>query len=80
MKVNRLRPVSACLQAQIFEEEIVRPKLVLFFDCPEDVMVERLLVRGKTSGRSDDNEATIRKRFDTFHKVWADRTCSCPRR
>ena len=40
----------------------MRPELVLFFDCPEDVMVERLLERGKTSGRSDDNEATIRKR------------------
>ena len=49
----------------------MRPKLVLFFDCPEDVMVERLLERGKTSGRSDDNEDTIRKRFNTFRKVRA---------
>ena len=53
----------------------MRPRLVLFFDCPEDVMVERLLERGKTSGRTDDNEATIRKRFDTFHKVRADGAC-----
>jgi adenylate kinase family enzyme len=39
---------------------------VLFFDCPEEVMAERLIVRGVTSGRADDNEATIRKRFATF--------------
>jgi len=39
---------------------------VLFFDCPEDVMRERLLERGKTSGRNDDNVATIIKRFQTF--------------
>ena len=29
-------------------------------------MEERLLERGKTSGRSDDNAASIRKRFATF--------------
>lgn len=30
-------------------------------------MVERLLERGKKSGRVDDNEETIKKRLDTFH-------------
>jgi hypothetical protein len=39
------------------------------FDCPEEVMVERLLERGKTSGRVDDNEETIRKRFHTFQQA-----------
>lgn len=29
-------------------------------------MEERLLERGKTSGRSDDNAESIRKRFRTF--------------
>ena len=29
-------------------------------------MQERLLERGKTSGRADDNLETIKKRFDTF--------------
>ncbi|KAK5010791.1 bifunctional uridylate/adenylate kinase [Elasticomyces elasticus] len=29
-------------------------------------MQERLLNRGKTSGRSDDNEESIKKRFKTF--------------
>ena len=32
-------------------------------------MVERLLERGKTSGRVDDNEETIRKRFHTFQQA-----------
>jgi len=31
-------------------------------------MMERLLHRGKTSGRSDDNEATIKTRLATFVK------------
>lgn len=30
-------------------------------------MIGRLLERGKTSGRVDDNEETIKKRLDTFH-------------
>ena len=38
---------------------------VLNYDCPEEVLVGRLLERGKSSGRSDDNLETIRKRFAT---------------
>jgi adenylate kinase family enzyme len=37
----------------------VRIKFVLFFDVDEDTMKSRLLKRGETSGRADDNEATI---------------------
>ena len=39
---------------------------VLFFDCPEATMEERLLKRGETSGRTDDNIESIRKRFRTY--------------
>lgn len=53
-------------QAHKFEEAVCPAKLVLFFDCPEKVMEERLLERGKTSGRTDDNAESIRKRFRTF--------------
>ncbi|KAL6868461.1 UMP-CMP kinase [Trichoderma novae-zelandiae] len=53
-------------QAHKFEEAVCPAKLVLFFDCPEEVMEERLLERGKTSGRTDDNAESIRKRFRTF--------------
>jgi hypothetical protein len=41
---------------------------VVFLECPKAVMEERLLKRGETSGRSDDNMATIVKRFNTFQR------------
>ena len=41
-------------------------EFVLFFDCPESVMEERLIKRGQTSGRTDDNPESIRKRFRTY--------------
>lgn len=53
-------------QAHKFEEAVCPAKLVLFYDCPEETMEKRLLERGKTSGRSDDNAESIRKRFRTF--------------
>ena len=53
-------------QALKFEETVCPSKFVLFFDCPEAEMQKRLLERGKTSGRSDDNEESIKKRFRTF--------------
>ena len=36
---------------------------MLVLTCPENVLLERLLERGKTSGRDDDNEESIKKRF-----------------
>lgn len=56
-------------QAITFEEIIVPSKFVLFFDCPEDVMLKRLMERGKTSGRVDDNVESIKKRFKTFEET-----------
>jgi len=41
-------------------------RAVLFFECAEETLEQRLLERGKTSGRSDDNLASIKKRFKTF--------------
>jgi len=53
-------------QALKFEEDVCPSKLVLFFDTTEEVMLGRLLKRGETSGREDDNIESIRKRFRTF--------------
>ncbi|QWU87149.1 hypothetical protein CA3LBN_001414 [Candidozyma haemuli] len=53
-------------QALTFEDEIVKSAFTLFFECPEQVMLDRLLERGKTSGRADDNIESIKKRFRTF--------------
>lgn len=40
-------------------------------DVPEDELMKRLLLRGQLSGRSDDNEATIKKRLDVYHNQTA---------
>eukprot|EP00429_Kryptoperidinium_foliaceum_P067148 CAMPEP_0176053898 /NCGR_PEP_ID=MMETSP0120_2-20121206/26813_1 /TAXON_ID=160619 /ORGANISM="Kryptoperidinium foliaceum, Strain CCMP 1326" /LENGTH=1339 /DNA_ID=CAMNT_0017387359 /DNA_START=54 /DNA_END=4073 /DNA_ORIENTATION=- len=41
-------------------------RFVIALECSEEVMEERLLDRGKTSGRADDNLESIRKRFELF--------------
>ena len=38
------------------------------FECSEEVMTKRLLQRGQSSGRVDDNAETIRKRLVTFRE------------
>lgn len=53
-------------QALKFEQAVVPSKFTLFFDCPEETMQQRLLKRGETSGRDDDNLESIKKRFRTF--------------
>lgn len=53
-------------QAHFFEQSVCVSKLVLFLECPEDVLQQRLLKRGQTSGREDDNAESIAKRFKTF--------------
>ena len=53
-------------QVEAFEASIAKPTLVLAFEASEAVLEERLVNRGKTSGRADDNVESIRKRFATF--------------
>ena len=55
-------------QAQFFEETVCQSTGTLFLCCPEDIMLERLLRRGETSGRDDDNIESIRKRFRVFEE------------
>lgn len=38
---------------------------------PEDELMARLLNRGKLTGRSDDNEETIKKRLEVYHNQTA---------
>lgn len=40
-------------------------------DVPEDELMKRLILRGQQSGRSDDNEETIKKRLDVYHNQTA---------
>ncbi|KAI9222363.1 adenylate kinase-domain-containing protein [Blastocladiella britannica] len=53
-------------QADAFEDTVARADFILYFECPEEEMLKRLLKRGETSGRVDDNLESIRKRFVTF--------------
>lgn len=46
--------------------EVADVKMVLFFNCTEDVCIDRCLNRGKTSGRSDDNIESLKKRIHTY--------------
>ncbi|RWS28168.1 adenylate kinase isoenzyme 1-like protein [Leptotrombidium deliense] len=55
-------------QAIRFEKDVYKCTFLLYFDVSDKTMTDRLLNRGKTSGRVDDNEATIKQRLDTFHK------------
>lgn len=51
-----------------FEKQIAPCKLVLYVEASDETMTKRLLNRGLSSGRVDDNEATIKNRLATFHQ------------
>lgn len=44
----------------------VEIKTLLYLDCSFETLEARLIERGKSSGRSDDNIETIKKRFKTY--------------
>lgn len=56
-------------QAVYFEETVCPSAGTLFLSCPENVMLDRLLKRGETSGRDDDNIESIKKRFRVFEET-----------
>ncbi|KAK1334106.1 hypothetical protein QTO34_005106 [Cnephaeus nilssonii] len=56
-------------QGEEFEQRIGQPTLLLYVDAGAETMTKRLLKRGETSGRVDDNEETIKKRLDTYYKA-----------
>lgn len=56
-------------QADMFEKVVCLSSLVLFYTTTEEVMLKRLLKRGETSGREDDNEESIKKRFQVYKET-----------
>ena len=40
---------------------------VVGLEVPEEELIKRILLRGKMSGRADDNEETARKRLEVYH-------------
>merc|ERR1712158_293400 len=55
-------------QGEEFEKEICPCSKILYFEVSDETMTERLLKRGQSSGRVDDNVETIKKRLNTFHQ------------
>ena len=51
---------------QLTDQVVVRN--LIYFDCPQQTLIDRIMQRAKTSGRADDNPETIKKRLDTFEK------------
>ncbi len=61
--ISQAKALDECLLAK--GEQI---KAMIALEAPEDELVNRILERGKTSGRSDDqNENKIRNRFNEYH-------------
>jgi adenylate kinase family enzyme len=50
---------------EIFGREAELPTM-LYFECPYNVLEERILGRAKYTGRIDDNVQSLKLRFDTF--------------
>ncbi len=50
---------------ELFGRDAELPKM-LYFECPFDVLEQRILARAKYSGRSDDNVESLKVRFKTF--------------
>ena len=52
---------------KLLEFKQTKIHLVLALEVPEPNLIKRLLSRGETSGRSDDNEDVITKRIKEYH-------------
>ncbi|HUG23574.1 nucleoside monophosphate kinase [Piscinibacter sp.] len=50
---------------EVFGREAELPTM-LYFECPFEVLEQRILGRAKYSGRADDNVEAMKLRFDTF--------------
>ncbi len=44
---------------------------VVGLEVPEEELIERILLRGKLTGRSDDNMETVKSRLDVYHNQTA---------
>ncbi|CAF4166768.1 unnamed protein product, partial [Rotaria sordida] len=51
-----------------FEQDVARCDFLIYFDVSDEIMTERLVKRGETSDRIDDNEEAVQKRLVTFHQ------------
>lgn len=57
--------------AKLLEDRNTEVSAMIDLDVPDTILVERLINRGKSSGRADDNEETIKKRLDVYNNQTA---------
>lgn len=57
--------------AEMLKERGTKVSCVLELQVADELLVERLVLRGKTSGRADDNEETIKARLEVYHNQTA---------
>lgn len=62
----RTIPQAEALKAMLAERGTT-VHAMLELNVPDGMLMERLINRGKTSGRADDNEETIAKRLGVYH-------------
>jgi adenylate kinase len=62
----RTQPQAEALD-KLLEFKNTKIDLVLALQVPEPELIKRLVSRGETSGRSDDNEEIITKRIKEYH-------------
>ena len=62
----RTIPQAEALKA-LLEKRGHKVDAVIGLEVPEEELVERLLLRGKDSGRADDNLEVIKQRLDVYH-------------
>ena len=55
--------------SSLFFFKIVPCKKAILINASDSSMTDRLLNRGKSSGRVDDNAESIKKRLEVFHQV-----------
>lgn len=63
----RTIPQAEALKKMLFERGD-KVSAMIELDVPEDELMQRLIKRGKESGRADDNEETIKKRLVVYHQ------------
>lgn len=66
----RTIPQAEALE-RLLDERGTQVHAVVGLEVPEQELVDRLVKRGQQSGRSDDNEATIKKRIEVYHSLTA---------
>ncbi len=50
-------------------DDVCRVKGCLWYDCSDSILLQRLLLRGQTSGRRDDNLESAKKRLESHREM-----------